>query len=213
MHIADAIATDRNLDYLFPDLDSADLYNDIFNKYKITKAQFDSSIVYYIKYPKKYKKIYDKVFAEISKMESELKDSPENIDSKKIKIIWKDRRTYKSASDSTLYTKDFSIPIDSTGLYIFSVNIKIDYDDESINPRIEAYFWYDNGTETGSRDYFSEKHILKSMLMREYTVYKVLNNDKVTHIKGTVIKRDNIDSSFVKDFIISDMKLGFKKPE
>ena len=56
-------------------LDSVNaFYNSIYQRHNITKADFDSSLLYYSKHIIMLDSIYDKVFADLKKMEVELKN-------------------------------------------------------------------------------------------------------------------------------------------
>lgn len=211
MHIADAIQTDRNMKVLIDDFKSIDFYKSVFEKHNITKEQFDSSIHYYTKRPEEYQRIYEKVFSEMSKMESDLNDSPEDFRSRKTKIIWNSSFNHISVSDTVINTGEFSVPVEKPGVYSIEAGMLIYKNDESINPRFQAYFWYDDGTEEGYRDYFPEVPVIKAPIMREYSVTKELHDQKVTHIKGNIIKRDNTDSIFIKNFKLLNVKVGYRE--
>jgi hypothetical protein len=73
IHLADGIAMD-NMRYsdAFV-LDSASLYESVFNKYKITRAQFDSTMQYYSAHPDDFQQVYNKLTAKLKRMEDGLK--------------------------------------------------------------------------------------------------------------------------------------------
>jgi hypothetical protein len=53
-------------------LDSASLYQSIFNKHGVTRKQFDTSMVYYTARPKKFNEIYNQVLVEVKQLEEEV---------------------------------------------------------------------------------------------------------------------------------------------
>jgi len=73
IHLADGMAMDNmryNEAYV---LDSASLYESVFNKYNITRAQFDSTMQYYSAHPDDFQQVYNKLTARLKRMEDELK--------------------------------------------------------------------------------------------------------------------------------------------
>jgi hypothetical protein len=83
IHLADGMAeTNMRHDegYL---LDSASLYGSVFNKYGVTRAEFDSTMSYYSEHPDDFQKLYNKVTAKLKRIEDDLKESMEKVDTKK----------------------------------------------------------------------------------------------------------------------------------
>jgi hypothetical protein len=74
IHIADGIAMENLNPTLGNAIDSASLYNSVFSKHKITRAQFDSSLIYFASKPEEFQKIYDKVNAKLKMMELEAQE-------------------------------------------------------------------------------------------------------------------------------------------
>lgn len=56
-------------------------YDVIFNKYKISKEQFNSSLKYYTKHPEKFGEIYDETLNRLTRMQSE--ENSKNINNSK----------------------------------------------------------------------------------------------------------------------------------
>jgi len=89
-------------------------YNALFNKYGITKANFDSSLVWYVDIPKKFSNIYNKVQENLTKFETDVKNRKYHpIDSVALrnseKNIWPNRIAYHLTKDSTTTQIKFSI--------------------------------------------------------------------------------------------------------
>jgi len=73
IHLADGMAMDNmryNEKFL---LDSASLYESVFNKHKVTRAQFDSTMQYYSAHPDDFQQMYNTLTARLKRMEDELK--------------------------------------------------------------------------------------------------------------------------------------------
>ncbi len=73
VHLADGIAV-NNMSAVnkAPRLDSASLYQSVFDKYGVTRVMFDSTMSYYTHNPDDFQKIYNKVTAKLKRMEDEL---------------------------------------------------------------------------------------------------------------------------------------------
>jgi hypothetical protein len=210
MHIADAVGLDYTLGQKQLRIDSAALYGWIFEKYGVTKMQFDSSISYYAKHPDRLNKIYEKVISSLSKLESEIKEAEEDVALKKRITIWQDKNNYMLPNDGRTNRISFSVPISGLGEYTLTAQIKVFRDDEAIAPRINTFFWYDDQTEEGYRDYFTSAPIKKNEILNTYTITKQLRNEKVTHIKGYIYNHSNQDTMFLKHAFITGIKIFYE---
>ena len=66
IHMMDAITNNPNYFRKYEPGDSVDLYSSIFDKYGVTKAEFDSTVSAYTKKPQLYSEIYDEVIFELN---------------------------------------------------------------------------------------------------------------------------------------------------
>ena len=66
MHILDAISNESEFYRKFSPEDSLDLYGKIFEKYNVTKVEFDSTVSAYTRRSDLYKEVYDKVLLKIN---------------------------------------------------------------------------------------------------------------------------------------------------
>jgi hypothetical protein len=87
VHIADGIAIENMGHINGLRLDSATLYNSVFNKYGVTRAMFDSTMAYYTEHPDDFQKIYNKVTARLKRMEDEINGREIKESTKKREII------------------------------------------------------------------------------------------------------------------------------
>ena len=205
IHIADEISTSGySLD---PDivLDSAKTYGWVFRKHGITKAEFDSSMAYYSEKPDVLNKIYNRVMASISKMDAELAKA--EIEESQKTVIFDDRTIHRLPYEDSTGKVPFDVPLDGPGDYSLNTRLSIQRNDQSVNPHITAYYWYDDGTETGVRDYFRPVQLKKSGRTVEYSVSKTLEDPKFTHLRGYILDHDNADSNFVKQAIVTEIKV------
>jgi len=74
IHIMDAISNESMYYRKFPSQDSVDLYSAIFQKYDVSKAEFDSTVVAYTRQPGLYKAVYDDVLLKLNLMLDESKE-------------------------------------------------------------------------------------------------------------------------------------------
>jgi len=85
IHLADGIAMEN---MRFSDayiLDSASLYQSVFDKYHVTRAMFDSTMEYYASRPDEFQKVYNLLTVRLKRMEDELKVEQDT--AKKGKVI------------------------------------------------------------------------------------------------------------------------------
>ncbi len=207
LHMADGIGAAQRVLPLPENLDSTVLYNSVFEKYRVSREEFDSTMTYYTNHPDNLNKIYEKVLAELSRLESELKDMEIEQEIKKQTVIWKDTNNYTLPADGRTNRIEFNVPVKSTGKYTIYAQIKVFKDDESLNPVINAYFWYDNGTANGHREHFRTIPVKQDKILNSYSVSNKLNNPKITHIKGYIFDHSNEDSLFTKHAYITGIKI------
>lgn len=205
IHIADEIVTSRHS--LDPDIvyDSAKTYGWIFKKYGITKAVFDSSMAYYSDRPDALNKIYNRVIASISKMEAEL--AKLELEDSQREVIFKDNAVHRLPLEDSTGKIPFDVPLTGPGDYKLNAKLLIQRTDQSVNPHITAYYWYDDGTEAGVRDYFRPVPLKKSDRPVVYSASKKLTNPKFTHLRGYILDHDNADSSFVKRAVVMEISV------
>jgi hypothetical protein len=210
MNIADGITFQYSPGMKRMNLDSAAVYGWVLEKHDVTKAQFDSTIAYYTKHPDRLDRIYEKVIASLSKMESEIKEAEKEEALKRKITIWEDPRNYMLPDDGRINRINFSVPVKGPGEYTITAQIKVFRDDESIAPRINAFFWYDNGTEEGYRDHFKSVSIKRNEELNTYSVSKQLREKDVTHIKGYIYNHSNQDTLFLKHAFIGGIKITYE---
>ena len=66
MHMIDAITNAPEYYRKFSATDSVNVHAGIFKKYDVSKAMFDSTMVYYTRNPEQYQKIYDDVILKLN---------------------------------------------------------------------------------------------------------------------------------------------------
>lgn len=91
-------------------------YNALLQKHGVTKASFDSSLIYYTKNPKVFERVYTRVLTNLEKFKTEVHEGkyfPIIPDSIRLKpadmMIWKDQISLHLSKDSTRKQLAFSI--------------------------------------------------------------------------------------------------------
>lgn len=208
LNIYDALSVDSYITSQLGGLDSTDIYSSFFAKHIYTKEDFQYTLQYYSNKPKKLSAVYDAVFAELSKKSDELKELAENFAYGSLQNIWNYRIQTPSMLDSMNQPDHYNIKIDSTGTYVITAQIKMKAVDQSINPRITAYFYNPENDVENQRHYFNNTKIIKSDYFREYIVYEKNSDSLLSHILIILPDRDNKDTLFNKSFELTSFTVG-----
>ncbi len=205
IHIANEISSFRDLGDDGMAFDSVKTYGWVFEKHDITKAEFDSSMAFYAQKSDALNKIYDKVIASISKMEAELARA--ELEESKLTVIYKDNTIHRLPAEDSTGKIPFDVSLQGPGDYKLKTKVSILRTDQSVNPHITAYFWYDDGSESGVRDYFKPVRLRKSEGPVEYSVSKKLTDSRFTNLRGFILDHDNADTSFVKRALVIEISV------
>jgi hypothetical protein len=209
IHLADGMAMVVPYSSSALKLDSTQLYEAVFSKHHITRAMFDSTMGYYLQKTDKLNAIYSDVNTILSKMESDLETGKGEPESEKKIIVWQENKTFILPQMGNINKVEISLPASKPGTYTLSARIRLYEDDQTVAPRITLFFWFDNGTPKGFREYFRSSPLTRDGKTNTYTVSAKLNNTQITHIKGYLIDHSNPDTLFTKHAIVSDIKVYF----
>src|SRR4030042_7101342 len=161
IHLADGIAMVVPYSSSALKLDSAELYEAVFSKHRVTRVMFDSTMVYYLRKPDKLKDIYSEVNTILSKMESDLESGIRHPEEEKKILVWQETKTTFRPQMESINKVEISLPASKTGIYILSARIRLFEDDQTVAPRITLFFWCDNGTPKGFREYFRSTPLIR----------------------------------------------------
>ncbi len=111
LHILEGSLAAKGINYNEFDLKSK-YYNSVLEKYGVTEAQFDSSVVWYTKNPKEYDDIYEKVYTRVVALEEDVKKGKyhaiDSTETQYLKLnIWNKPIHYVFTKDSTRTHLDF----------------------------------------------------------------------------------------------------------
>jgi hypothetical protein len=87
IHLADGIAVENMSHGKVAQLDSASLYESVFDKYGVSRTMFDSTMSFYSEHPDNFQKVYNKVTAKLKLLENELNARQTREATKKREII------------------------------------------------------------------------------------------------------------------------------
>ena len=210
--ITDATVVNSDLRKTYFDKDTIDYYGKTIQSFGYSSAQFDSSLKHYSKAPKELDAIYDKVIIELSKIQTDLatlskKDST-GIDS--LKNLWSLKTEYNLSLDGPQDLIFFDIPVVGLGTYTLSYDIQIFADDESVNPQLKIYFYYNNKTESGDVSHYITKPYIKDGVKRTITTQMELRNSLVTKLKGLLLDYSNPNKNFRSHATVSNIKVNYK---
>ena len=172
MHKLDGALVERGLMFS-NDTTKTKYYNFIFAKYNITKANFDSSLVWYTKKPQEFNNIYNKVLINLSLQEKEVKSGKyhfiDSVELAKVKSeLWRKRNKYELTKDSTRTKLDFEVVDPSLlygDVYILRLLLRIAPEDSCTKQHISVRLNYQNGKVDSA---FAMAH--HDSLLRRYTI-------------------------------------------
>jgi hypothetical protein len=187
VHVAGGVLAVPDVSKRFEFKDSLSNYSDILEKYGYTRKQLDNTMKYYfVKKPKQLQEIYDKVLSQLSEMETtidaEFPKAPEPV-----RNLWDGNLTYTLPGEGAKEAVWFDIPVQDTGTYELSLNVIVYSDDKSLDPGLTVFFWKDNGTPDGAREYWPAVSYTKDDAFHKYSVSKNLTDTTYTRIRGWLL--------------------------
>ncbi len=211
VHLADGIGLTVPYSGQGQVVDSASLYDAVFRKHNINRAMFDSTLAFYTRRPDRLQTLYGKVNNHLSKMDSDLNAGEGKAEDEKKILIWQDSKTYILPQMGNINKVEISLPVSKPGFYTVSAKIRLFDDDQTVAPRITLFFWHENGSPTGFREYFRSSPVARDGKTGTYTITHKLVNPKITHIKGFMLDHSNPDSLFTKHAMVSEIKVYFRE--
>lgn len=214
IHIIDVTIQNQNFRSTLYNKDTIDYFSRTIQSYGYTKAQFDSSLSFYSKRPSDLDAIYDKVIIELSKTETEIlaknKAYEDSVARDTLRNLWNLNPSFELPKDSVQETIDFIIPVKDLGVYTIKADVCVHLDDESIDPSMVAYFYFDDKSKLGARSGSISKSYIKSDSSQTITIKMDLQNSLVTHLKGSLMSHKNMSNDFKKHSSVSNIKVLYK---
>lgn len=212
LHLLDAISTDHSLNTLTGNIDSLSLYTSLLHKYDTDKEIFDATLTWYSNHPELLSELYDKVFGTINKNHQSYTDQVDLFSrgSKDIIKIFKTKKYIDTRGFNVEYPSPFIIETDSTGTYLFDIRLRLFKDDNSVNPRISAYFMDKDSAATDSLEIINTP-LLKSSHSRDYQFIVELEDTTYKYIKLIVPRVDTQANDYRKNLQLSAIRVDRQK--
>lgn len=174
----------------------------ILDKYKITKAIFDSCIIHYSLNIKEYSSIYEIVLDSLSSRKTRVETVIAEFNKRDTINIWENSDSIHFHND-TIKTLQYTVPFKKEGLYKLELEIKKGKADKGIGNYITA-------TAIGYKDTilkFDTIKISKDTLWRKYSLTKFVPDTIFKNIRFEIINSRNRDSVLKRDIQIRNIKL------
>jgi hypothetical protein len=190
LHKLDGSLTAKGLMYNDADIRN-EYYASVLKKYGITKAEFDSSLVWYSKNPKTFDRIYDKVILQLTDLQKDVNKGKyhaiDSVELAKVKYnIWTKRAKYALTKDSARTHLDFNIPDQNFMLgdvYVLKFLQRIAPEDSSTKQLIRFQINYVNGSVHGVI-----KQVENDGVTRRYTLrISSIHASKIKSISGELL--------------------------
>jgi hypothetical protein len=207
LYVADGLLAYPPVRAQFFAKDSIINYIEIIERHGYTKERMDKTIHYYFQNnPEKLEKIYDQVLARLSETEAKLKEpvhpAPVNTFN-----LWKGESSISVPETGVNNRIWFDIPVKDTGNYKLDLTAILYADDQSLNPRINIYFWHADSTKKGVSDNWNFIILLKDGHRHIYSITKKLSDTTFTHIRGYLLDHDPKPGTWVKHAKVEDITL------
>ena len=180
--------------------EKADYYKSILDKYNITQAEFDSSLIWYGKNPKKFTRVYDDVYEQLTQLQEDVKNGKfhkiDSIELLKVRIeLWNKSQKYTFNKDSARTKLNFEIK--NSGLqygdvYILKFLQQIAPSDSSENKHILLTINYFNG----KNDSLYLKTYNDSLLRRYNIRFPAVRKLKIRSISGELLGSTKYKGTF-----------------
>jgi hypothetical protein len=179
-------------------------YNALLEKYEITKAEFDSSLVWYTKNPKKFDKIYTEVIENLNLEDSILKQriaayEDSLMNAVKQFDIWNKARKFTLNKDSNRTHIDFEIhngEFFSQDIYDLKFLHRVAPSDSSLNQFAVLRIHYENGI---TDSVFTITH--NDSILRRYNLHLTARHKlRIERLSGAILgssKYKGVQNAFI----------------
>lgn len=209
LHLADGLLSLSVVRNDYNDMDSLGQYVSILESYGFSIKQLDNTIKYYSGDPETLNEIYEEVITQLTEHEVEIMSSNQKKGSFALNL-WKGKTSWKLPEDGKQNKLEFEVPVKNPGIYKIIADIKIYRDDESFEPAITAYFWFDNQTENGYRLYYPITRIAKSGKKRTYRITQKVLNPEITHLKGYLLDHSQKMGDWEKHITVTNFRIEYE---
>jgi hypothetical protein len=205
IHITDGSLSTENVFRSGNNLRPSYYYNSIYEKYGITREQFKSCLSYYSYDTKEFTKMYDVIIDSLNRLETKYRIELKNQKIEQDTVnLWSKKQHWRVPSrDSN--DLSFAIPVSQTGIYTIKADIKVYRDDQTENPKIEAYFWKKDSLGEDSIVSFEPKEINKNRKFDTYEIQMEYTDSTYTELRGNLFAGENDLDEFTEHFEIKNI--------
>ena len=185
--ITDAVVTTTHLSAMYSKRDTIEYYKPIYSKMGYTEAQFLNTIDFYLNNYEVFEKVLDKVVNELVRLETEKSVKLEvvkDVVPEKRENLWDNKTTWVLPEDGNQEMLGFKIPVKGLGTYTISADVKVNPNDESLNPEMKVWFYADDGTDEGFILNQRSHQYLKDGKSVKVNITSILNDTTITHFAG-----------------------------
>ena len=210
--ITDATTISPHLGQPISKKDTINYYAQAYESLGYSEDVFEKSLEYYACNPDILNEILDKTISELAKKETEMGSQNTEVSSTSndpIANLWTEKNMWYFPEDGKQNAINFKIPVVGTGIYIISAEVKVFSDDESKNPRMTSFFYFDDGSQNGSRTSIKNRMYIKDDQVRVVTIENILTNTQVTHIMGWVMDHSNQEGDWSKHAEVANITLRY----
>ncbi|WP_421920937.1 DUF4296 domain-containing protein [Marinifilum sp.] len=207
IHIADGTMSAQNIYRAGKNYRPSYYYNSIYEKYGIQPDEFDSCVAYYADNTSNFTKIYDKVIDSLNRLETKYRIDIKNAKLEQDTInLWQRKDNY-SISNNRKLNFQFRIPIKERGIYTISADIRIFSKDQTLNPKMEAYFWKSDTINGPQEIHFDPKMIEKDSIFKTYSIQLEYPDTIYTELRGNLFSWENDLKIFTQKYDIKNIKI------
>jgi hypothetical protein len=212
VYVADGIRYEISINNRRFAVDSIATFEHIIKKHGFTAEAMERTMkFYFIKKPKKLVKIYDQVLSNLTEMETLIqRDSP--VLSVIRENLWKGKEFYYLPETGLTDSIWFDIPVNFTGTYTITLTATIYPDDQSINPRINAWLFKPDSTGTGpgagKEEHFTTVNFIKDGQPHLYILRKFIKEPGFTSLRGLLFNHDNVNQGWSKHGKIENISIN-----
>lgn len=205
IHIIDGTLSSQNIFRSGDNFRPSYYYNSIYEKYYITREQFDSCLSYYSHDTKDFTRIYDVVLDSLNRLETKYRIEIKNkrIEQDTVNLWTKKQRWRVPGKDKN--NIEFAIPISQKGIYTVKASIKIFKDDQTDQPKLEAYFWKKDSLGEDHKVNFMPLAITKDAKFNIYESRMEYPDSSYTELRGNLFAGENDLVEFTQHFEIKDI--------
>jgi len=203
MHFTDGVLFASKLNKRM-DKEKVSMYNYVFKKNDISRADFDATVLYYTQHTDKYQELYKEVLARLEKQKTEINalKEPEIIEELDSLNLWPLKSSWNLPQDGKTNPISYKIYSDIGGTYVIDADILRFTDDKSSNLRMTIMALYEDGT----KDMNSIGTIVKDNKFHNYKTFVTINSNKeLKEISGWIL--DHSEGTLSKHIKVKNIEI------